>query len=173
MPVYVVAILSEEASVDMTMHKNLKDQVIFDYTMIEKYSGLIAPRTISVIFTDTGNFKKDIKDCTDDVDRWFFLLKHSTRMREYSNPFQSEVFRRVLEVLEIGSFNQEEFNMYYKEEEQKKIRQAQDDTVRRLGREEGRAEANCETAKRMLARNMDIADISELTGLSVEEIQAL
>ncbi len=71
--------------------------------------------------------------------------------------------------------------MYYKEEEQKKIRQAQDDTVRRLGREEGReegraegrAEANCETAKRMLARNMDIADISELTGLSVEEIQAL
>ncbi len=112
-------------------------------------------------------------ECVDDVDRWLFLLRHSERIREYSDTFQSEVFRRVLEVLEISSFTQEEFNMYYTEEEQKKIRQAQDDTIRRIGKEEGFAEGIAETARNMLKMNLDISVISEATGLSAEEIQAL
>ncbi len=152
---------------------------------IEKNSGIFAPRTISAIFADTGNFKKDIADCRDDVDRWLFLLKHSTRIREYSSSFQSEVFQRVLEVLEIGSFTQEEFNMYYTEEELKRIRQTQDDTIRRIGREEGFAEgraegraegetyANRQTAKNLLQLGVDIKVILQATGLTMEEIEAL
>ncbi len=175
MPVYVVAILSDRASKAISMYRDCKGQVIYDHTMIEKFSGIFAPRTISVIFADTGKFTKDIADCENDVDRWLFLLRHSTRIREYSEAFQSEVFRRVLEVLEISSFTQEEFNMYYTEEELKKIRQAQDNTIRRIGREEGYAEGAAdkvrETARKMLEMGMDVTVISEITGLSVEEIQ--
>ncbi len=185
MPVYVVALLSEKASKAIDMYKECPDQVIYDHTMVEKLSGIFAPRTISVIFADTGKFKKDITECVDDVDRWLFLLRHSTRIMEYSEEFQSEVFRRVLESLEISSFTQEEFNMYYTEEEQKKIRQAQDATQRRIGREEGLAEGRAEgraegetikasqIAKNMLAENMPIAKIATFTGLSIEEIEAL
>ncbi len=177
LPVYVVAILSEKASKEMVMYRECKNQVIYDHTIIEKFSGIFAPRTISVIFADTGKFTKDILECVDDIDRWLFLLRHSERIREYSDTFQSEVFRRVLEVLEISSFTQEEFNMYYTEEEQKKIRQAQDDTIRRIGKEEGfaegRAEGKAEIARNMLKMNLDISVISEATGLSIEEIQAL
>ncbi len=180
LPVYVVAILSGNASREMYEYNN-KNQVIFDHTMIEKISGMFVPRTISIIFANTGNFRKDISECVDDADKWLFLLKHSTRMKEYSHAFQSEVFHRVLEVLEIGSFTQEEFNMYYTEEEQKKIRQAQDETVRRLGREEGIAEgraegmatAKTETAKKLIELGVDIKTVSLGTGLSIEEIQAL
>ncbi len=193
LPIYVVAILSENASKGMSLYAGCRDQVIYDHTMIEKISGIFAPRTISVIFADTSKFRKDISECVDDVDRWLFLLKHSTRMRDYSDSFQTEVFRRVLEVLEISSFTQEEFNMYYTEEEQKRIREAQDDTVRRLGREEGfseglekgraegiaegRAEgileANRENARKMLQLGIDVALISQTTGLTAEEIEAL
>ncbi len=185
LPVYVVAILSGNATREMKLYAGCTDQVIYDHTMVEKISGIFAPRTISIIFADTGKFSKDISECVDDVDRWLFLLKHSERMREYSDSFQTEVFRRVLEVLEISSFTQEEFNMYYTEEEQKKIRQAQDDTVRRLGMEEGmengraegRAEgeamANRASAKKLKEKGMVVADIAEVTGLSEEEILAL
>ncbi len=201
MPVYVVAILSEEASREMNIYKDCRGQVIYDHTMIEKISGIFAPRTISVIFADTGKFTKDIAECVDDADRWLFLLRHSTRIREYSEAFQSEVFRRVLEALEISSFTQEEYNMYYTAEEQKKIRQAQDDTIREesfaegraeglaegeakgreegdaKGREEGRydprTEANRETARKMLARGMGIEDIADMTGLTPDEIKEL
>ncbi len=178
MPVYVVAILSEKASESLPMYRHLRDQVIYDHTMIEKISGIFAPRTISVIFADTGKFRKDIADCVDDVDRWLFLLRHSTRIREYSHAFQSEVFRRVLEVLEISSFSQEEFNMYYTEEELKKIRQAQDDAIREdafeegiaKGRAEGEAMKALETAKNLLELKVDISIISKATGLSGKEI---
>ncbi len=178
-----------EACLEMSAYNGREGQVIFDHTMVEKISGMFVPRTISIIFACTGNFRKDISDCFDDVDRWLFLLKHSTRMKDYSDSFQSEVFRRVLEVLEIGSFTQEEFNMYYSEEEQKKIRQAQDETVRRIGREEGfaegreegfaegqakgREEANRANALRMLAKGMSVEDVSDITGLSAEEIATL
>ncbi len=195
LPVYVVALLSEDASRarEMTLYDGCHDQVLYDHTMIEKISGIFAPRTISVIFADTGKFTKGIGECVDDVDRWLFLLKHSTRMKEYSGAFQTEVFRRVLEVLEISSFTQEEFNMYYTEEEQKKIRQAQDDTVRRIGREEGfaegmekgraegraegreegRLEANRDTARNLLVLGLDTESISKATGLSPDEINVL
>ncbi len=71
--------------------------------------------------------------------------------------------------------------MYYSEEEQKKIRQAQDETVRRIGREEGfaegqakgREEANRETARNLLALGVDVQIIARSTGLSAEEIATL
>ncbi len=181
MPVYVVAILSEKASKDMTWYKERKNQVIFEHTMVERFSGTIVPRTISVIFADTGNFRKSIEECDDDVEKWLFLLKHSERMKEYSQSFRSEVFRRILEVLEISSFTQEEFNMYYTEERLKEIRRAQDDTIRKIGKEEGlaegraegRAEANRETARKLLSMGMNAADISKATGLTIEEIKTL
>ncbi len=173
MPVYVVSILSQEASKEMDMYRECRDQVIYDHTMIEKISGILAPRTISVIFADTGKFRKDIKDCDNDIDRWLFLLRHSERIREYSDAFQSEVFRRVLEVLEISSLTQEEFNMYYAEEELNKRRQAQDDAYRRVGREEGEYNKAIQIARKMLAKNMLVIDIAEITGLSVEEINSL
>ncbi len=181
LPVYVVAILSDKASHEMELYSHCRDQVIYDHTVIEKVSGIFAPRTISIIFADTSKFSKDISDCADDVDRWLFLLKHSERMREYSDSFQTEVFRRVLEVLEISSFTQEEYNMYYSEEEQKRIREAQDDAVREdafaegkaEGREEGRDEANRETARRMLELGIDMKTILAVTGLSEDDISAL
>ncbi len=79
--------------------------------------------------------------------------------------------------------------MYYTEEEQKRIRQAQDDTVMRIGREKGFAEglekgraeglekgmleANIATARRMLAKGMAISDISSFTGLPEVQINSL
>ncbi len=185
MPVYVVAILSDNASKEMSMYAGCPDQVIFDHTMVEKISGIFVPRTISCIFANTGNFRKDIADCVGDIDKWLFLLKHSTRMKDYSDSFQSEVFRRVLEVLEISSFTQEEYNMYYTEEEQKKIRQAQDETVRRIGREEGFAEGKAEgkaegvletnraIALRMFSKGKDVEEIADSIGLPAEEVAKL
>ncbi len=175
MPVYVVAILSDKASKGMGMYKECRDQVIYDHTMVEKFSGIFAPRTISVIFADTGKFKKDITECGDDVDRWLFLLRHSERIREYSDSFQSEVFKRVLEVLEISSFTQEEFDMYYTEERLKEIRQDQDDALREHsfaeGMEKGKAEGKAEVISKLLASGMSIATIASILGISEEESQ--
>ena len=41
------------------------------------------------------------------------------------------------------------------------------------GKVEGKNERNIEIAKNLLARQMDIKDIAEVTGLSIEEIEKL
>ena len=41
------------------------------------------------------------------------------------------------------------------------------------GRVEGRAEGICETARNMRAKSFDISLISEVTGLTIEEIEKL
>ncbi len=95
----------------------------------------------------------------------------------FSDSFQSEVFKRVLEVLKISSFTTEEFDMYYTEEQLKAIRQAQDEAAIEYGEKKGfargKAEAKRETAKNLLALGVDINIIAQATGLTPEEIQAL
>ena len=43
----------------------------------------------------------------------------------------------------------------------------------KLGRAEGRAEGHIEDARKMKAKNYAVADIAEITGLTIEEIEAL
>ena len=45
--------------------------------------------------------------------------------------------------------------------------------ARNQGRAEGRSEGKIDVAKKMLERNMDISLISEVTGLTKEEIEKL
>ncbi len=58
LPVYVVAILSEKASKEMVMYRECKNQVIYDHTIIEKFSGIFAPRTISVSLLTQENLRR-------------------------------------------------------------------------------------------------------------------
>ena len=50
---------------------------------------------------------------------------------------------------------------------------AERDYAVRTGREEGRAEANLETARKLKQAGADIELISQCTGLSAEEVEAL
>ena len=45
--------------------------------------------------------------------------------------------------------------------------------IEQKAREEGEVKGRTEVAKAMLARGMDIAVVSEVTGLSLEEVQSL
>ena len=47
------------------------------------------------------------------------------------------------------------------------------ETGREEGREEGAKQNSCDIAKRMLEKGIDIETISELTGLTAEEISRL
>ncbi len=47
------------------------------------------------------------------------------------------------------------------------------DRIRKKAKEEGREEGKIDDAKKMKQKGMDVALISEITGLSVEEIEKL
>ena len=82
---------------------------------------------------------------------------------------QEAVFQRLESVADVASLTKQERLAY--DESLRKYR----DTVAVLEGQylEGKAEGKAEAAMRMKAKGYDIEDISDITGLSAEEIAAL
>ena len=84
-----------------------------------------------------------------------------------------EVIKRAYNELEAHNWTNEELRAYEASEKSSKDAKAREKYVKEEGREEGREERNKEIAKNLLIKKMDIASISELTGLSTETIKKL
>ena len=85
--------------------------------------------------------------------------------------------KSILEAFEIEDFSKEKRKQYNQDMYDEKRRNGELIAARNEGRAEGhaegRAEALAETARRMLASGISAVQISELTGLSIEDITAL
>ncbi len=68
---------------------------------------------------------------------------------------------------------EEELNMPYVTSWEKIARKEGKQEGKQEGRVEGKLEEKIETAKKMLKKNLDITIISDITGLSIEEIEKL
>ena len=94
---------------------------------------------------------------------------------------EDKVFDRLFKEAEIAKFTPEELREY--EDSLKAYRDIKNsiDSARREGRAEGRAEGLAEghveekkvIARKMKSRGFSATDISEMTGLTEEEIEAL
>ena len=82
--------------------------------------------------------------------------------------------KKVLE--EISQDEHEQYLAELREKfimDQKAIEDAGYDKGLKTGREQGKKENSLQTAKKMLAKKFDINTISEITGLTVEELKKL
>ena len=86
---------------------------------------------------------------------------------------RDKIFDRLFKEAEIAAFTPEELREY--EGSLKAYRDIKNsiDTARREGRAEGRAEAKSAIARKLKAKGFSATDISEMTGLTEEEIVAL
>ena len=90
---------------------------------------------------------------------------------------EDKVFDRLFKEAEITTFTPEELREY--EDSLKAYRDIKNsiDSARREGRAEGRAEGHAEEkkviARKMKSKGFSAADISEMTGLTDEEIETL
>ena len=77
------------------------------------------------------------------------------------------------EEAEIATFTPEELREY--EDSLKTYRDLKNshDTAEEKGRNEGRAEEKLDIARKMKSKGFTVSDISEMTGLSEEEIEAI
>ena len=108
-------------------------------------------------FTDVG-FK-----------RIFEVLKHMETLQRLPFKARKAVFKKLEEITDIASLSKEE-RMKYDES----IKVYRDNLVTRAAAiEEGKKEANIETARNMKADGLPIDLIVKYTGLTAEEIEAL
>lgn len=182
-PVYLIGLM--DVPIDHPDKDFWKDRYVSEYTFREKESHDLLGETIVIIFAEMANFSKAAEDCVTEVDKMLYLLKNIGRMMDQPGWLQHEVYTRIFDACEIAGFDEDKLIKYDKDMYDERRLKSEMNTAKRIGYEdghkegradglaEGRAEGKAEVALRMLDSGMDISQIAQLTGLSVEEVSVL
>ena len=169
--VYLVGILdftfSEDAAAGKVRHEvQLKDQAC--QVFYEK---------LTYIYLEMPNFNKTEAELETNFDKWMYVLKQLPDLQKRPQALQERIFQKLFDAAEIAKFTPDERTHY--EGSLKYYRDLKNviDTSYGEGKAEGKAEGkeerNIEIARQMKRKGMDSGLISDLTGLSVEEIEQL
>jgi len=178
-PVYTVGILDfifdEHKSQDELIHLvELKNQ------RCEVFS-----HKLKFIYIELPKFKKTESELETQFDKWLYVFRHLSQLQNKPSKLQDKIFVKLFEAAEIATFSKNEIDAY--EESLKYYRDMKNvvDTSKEEGRVEGRAEGrvegqkagreqrNHEIARALKDKGMAIQDISDITGLTAQDIERL
>ena len=165
--VYMVGILdftfsADEAAQEVRHEVQLKDQkcrVFYD--------------KLTYIYLEMPNFSKAEGDLQTNFDKWIYVLQQLPYLQNRPQALQDRIFQKLFEAAEIAKFTPDEKNKY--EESLKYYRDLKNvvDTSYNEGKAEGKVEGKLEIALQMKLKGMNSNLISEITGLSIDEIEKL
>lgn len=179
-PVYLIGILGKDEMFDRS-DERWADRFISRNTVMDRGTGLIHCETINLTFVDVYRFGKELKDCHSVEDRWCYALKYGNEFHEIPVELDSEEFRRFFRACEIAGFDEMQRFKYEKDmitdKDWLNIQLSAEERGFDRGVFEGEARGEAE-AKAEIARNMKIRGlagqlISEVTGLTPEEVASL
>ncbi|MBR2103320.1 MAG: PD-(D/E)XK nuclease family transposase [Prevotella sp.] len=124
---------------------------------------------LTYVYLEMPKFNKTESELVSMYDKWLFVLKNLTRLMERPAALQERIFTRLFEQAEIARFTPDESRIY--EESLKQYRDLRN--VVNSAERRGREAANQENARRMKVKGFAATDISEITGLSIGEIENL
>jgi len=120
---------------------------------------------IRMIYVRLSKFKKKEEECVSDLDRLLFIFKNAHKLTEEPKSFNKRVFKRILEVARISTFNEEELMFY--DVEMKYYSDHKNALA--YAKKKGLLQA----ARNMLKKGYSIAEVIGITNLPREQIMAL
>lgn len=141
------------------IHKvHLKDQ-----------DNLIFYNKLSYTYIELPNFSKQANQLETLTDKWLYVLKHLVKLQDRPAALQERIFSKLFEVAEVAKLSAADQEAYEKSLEAY-------DEVNNLvwsAQEKGAKRAMKKVAEKMKQKNLPYEDITEITGLSKEEIAEL
>lgn len=149
-----------------------KNEVVHTIKLINS-NGKIFYNKLTYIYLEMPNFSLTEEKLVTRLDKWLFFIKHLEEFQSIPAIFKDEVFTQAFEKAELAKFGQSEIESY--EMNLKIYRDYKNtiDTAFDEGKIEGKMEEKLDVATKMKAKGLSTNDIAELTGLSVNEINAL
>ncbi|MBQ6208716.1 MAG: PD-(D/E)XK nuclease family transposase [Prevotella sp.] len=136
---------------------------------------------LTFMYIEMPKFNKTEDQLVTMLDKWLFVLRNLTRLMEKPAALQERIFTRLFEQAEIAKFNKEDRRGY--EQSMKAYRDISNAIIGAKmlgrkegieeGRKEGRKESLIEIARKLKAKGMGQYDISEITGLSVDDMEGV
>lgn len=136
---------------------------------------------LSFIYLQMPKFKKSVDELNTRFDKWLYILKNLSQLDDIPPVLQEYVFNKLFNIAEISKFSQDQYQSYenslkYYRDLKNSLDKAYDegfDTGYDTGFGKGAYAEKLKMATKLKEINTDIAMISQLTGLSVSEIEKL
>jgi predicted transposase/invertase (TIGR01784 family) len=167
--VYMIAILDFVFDED----KDNKDKFRYNVKLTDIDTNSIFYDKLYFIYLEMPKFNKKVEELETRFDKWLYVLKNLHKLDRIPDKLRESIFTHLFEKAEIARFSQDQYRDY--EDSLKYYRDLKNslDTSREEGRVEGRIEEKIEIAKNMMQKGLDISLVSEVTGLSIEELDEL
>ena len=183
--IYTIAIL--DFVFDEDMHE--PDKYRYDIKLSDIQTHKVFYDKLTFIYLEMPKFNKEVAELESPFEKWMFVLKNLHKLDRIPDKLRETIFEKLFMAAEIAKFSKKEHQHY--EDSLKYYRDLKNslDTAKEEGLIEGRAEGRAEgeqigmqkgeqigmqkVAKNAKIKGMSIKDISELTGLSEDEILAL
>jgi predicted transposase/invertase (TIGR01784 family) len=124
---------------------------------------------LTFIYLEMPKFNKGIEQLETRFEKWMYVLKNLPKLQERPPQLQERIFEKFFSVAEIAKMNKQEIAEY--EDSLKKYRDLY--SALTTAEKEGEIKGKIEIAQRLLNKGMSIEEISDLTGLSEEQIKEL
>ncbi|SFF60505.1 PD-(D/E)XK nuclease family transposase, partial [Thermoflexibacter ruber] len=121
------------------------------------------------IYVEIKKFDKSLEEIETHFDKWLYVLKNLVKIEEIPAKLQEKVFKKLFQIAEIARFDEKQLQSYRDSEKNYLDFTASLET----SFNEGRVEERIEIAKNMIAEGFDNQVILKLTGLTIEQIEAL
>lgn len=153
------------------------------HVMLDKHTHEHNFKGLTIALIELPKFKKKESELKTDEDRWLYLLKYITKHHEMPTALNQAEFADACKVLNKMTWSAKELAVYEKDMLDEQAAEAMQQENAQLienakksrdeGKAEGKAEAMRELAKKMLLKKKPIAEIVDMTELSVDEIEKL
>ncbi|WP_316834901.1 Rpn family recombination-promoting nuclease/putative transposase [Pedobacter nutrimenti] len=184
--VYFLAILDEKLKVG--------EEYFQDICLCNRKTGEIFYEGLGYTFIELSNFVKTVDELESDLDRWLYSLKYLGEMDDMPLQLQNNaVFEKLYNIAEYSNMTPEEQEIYDRELKRKWDNEAVKEQQRldfeegltrsriegeelgkeigkEIGKELGKVEKAIEIAVSLKKMGLSNEQISEATGLSIEEI---
>ena len=188
-PVYTIGILNFSLPEDRNNPASLYREV--KLTDIKTHE--VFYDKLTYLYIELEKFKKTETELVTMLDKWLFVLKNLSNLMSRPAQLQERVFTKLFEAAEIAKFNSNELRSYeqsinaYRDIKNSldtaskegftkgKIEGKAEGFVEGMekGMEKGKAKERADTAQKMKIKGLDLNLISDITGLSIEEIKRL
>ncbi|MGM9699600.1 MAG: Rpn family recombination-promoting nuclease/putative transposase [Prevotella sp.] len=156
---------------------DFKKQFRTDVVLAEKDTKEQFSDKLRMIYLQLPLFDKEADECETQVERWIYVLKNMETLNRLPWAAQSAVFKKLADIADVGALNRADRMKY--DEALKKYR----DTISvyegvreeglMQGLQQGQRHEKLSNARKMKALGLSTDMISDISGLSVEEIMSL
>ncbi len=163
--IYTIGILDFEFDEDKDYPKKYKYEAkLYETEIKEEFY-----KKLTYIYLSMPKFNKTLEELKTKFDKWLYVLKHLDKFDRIPEKIKDKIFQKLFKTAEIAKFSKEELRQYEASVNAYRDIKNSIDTAF----EKGENNKAIEVAKKMIRRGLDILLISEMTGLTEEEINGL